>query len=268
MKFPIRTGNKIPPRVGPGGDRDPIYDPLSRGAFLACVRYYEEADRFLNGMRRKPPSIHSVLNLCVPHGSIFKAEIGQPDEYGEKLLVWVEDLEFAAEAKDVGPRWFPPEFFAGSILLTSPGGSIRHNYTTSKKVLDGNLVARDKRRSHLTFGRGADQNIRLLRIFCDAKPGFQIHRRDSARISQDVHREYRPKALRPRYDEDARASFGRAGYSTKGQKSAFRAAALHWEAARELGRKLPDENLTGDGLRQRLIWAFDIADRLHRANDN
>lgn len=183
--------------------------------------------------------------------------MGAPDKYGDKLLVWVEDLDFPGEERQCGPRWFPPELYAAVLLTTAPGGSIRHNYKTKKKSADGDFFERDERRSHLSFGRGADGNIRMLRVLTDAPRGMQVHRLEARRDSES-HREYRPRALELRLDDDQHVKFGRAGYSIKGRKDAIELAAHHWQVCLDRGWQLPTK-ISAEEFRDQLAWAWEVS---------
>jgi hypothetical protein len=227
---------------------------LAAKVFEAAINYYKAARIYLDEAAKKPPSIRPFLK--VRHGSLFDIRVGAPDEFGPKLHLYFEDQDIRAECRKRGPRWFPEEYLPALLLLTSPGGSIRHNYR-GKKDRDGKQLAPDKRKSHLTFGRGAGQNVRLLRIMFDARGHVQIQRRK--RTGDDWHREYRPAAL-----ETASVNHqGRPVIAEKGRKDAFRFAGQHWEIVRKRGRALPS-GMTADEFAATLLWAFDIADELYR----
>jgi hypothetical protein len=191
----VELVDRIPPRIGPGRDRDPIYHPLGREAFAAIIKHLEATEAHLKDSRRAAQPVAELLNACRSHGSIFDTRLGEPDKYGDKLLVWVEDLDFPGEERQCGPRWFAPELHAAVLLTTAPGGSIRHNYKTRKKNADGDFTERDKRRSHLSFGRGVEGNSHVLRdlpaYVISTRPEVAQEREDTDhRAAADQHQHF------------------------------------------------------------------------------
>lgn len=133
----LSTVDRVPPRIGPGGDRDPIYAPMKTKAYRACRKFYDQAKAYLNGTGG-PPNIKAVLEAAIPHGSILEAKLsGANDAQGSKVLAKIEDLDRPLEKYDRSPRWFNPEHFPALLMLTYPGGSFRYDDKRPKKDHQG-----------------------------------------------------------------------------------------------------------------------------------
>lgn len=230
-KFEVRYTTDFPRRVGRGQSGDPIYAPISEKGWAACMKYYEEVECFLAGKREDLPSLDLVAE-ALPHSSIvtFTVEDSNYDVFGPKVLVTIKDEDRRPEKRR--PRLFDPVYFPPLLMLTAPGGSLRFNDSKATKDSNGQPIPRDDRRLFLSFGRGADQNIRVLRIIADAAPGEQVHRRLS-KLDRNFHYDHRKSALEAKRDDTVRKGRQSAGASRKGRQAAIRVAGQHYEKARK-----------------------------------
>lgn len=255
-------------RVGRGIAGDPIYPVLGERGACACLKYYEDALRFLRGEADEPPSLEAVRSAAIPHGPIFELSLqdseATPDVFGPKVYVWIEDADRMEELFDRSPRWLDPEYVPVLLLLVAAGGSLRFNDSTSRKDKNGVATPPEKRRFFLAFGRGAEQNIRLLRIIADAPEGSQVHRR-TQKSDPNFHYDHRKNCLEFKSDDSVIQSGRPAGYSGKGREAAIEAAGEHFERAAERHgppalRHIADSPAS---FRELLGRCFEIADRLH-----
>lgn len=232
-----------------------MYSPLGVKGFRACLRFLDEAERYLSGRRKTLPTLTKVLRDAVPHGAIREAAIA-PD--GSVNVVF-EDADRNEERK---PRKFDPLYFVALLLLTVPGGSFRFN-DSSKGKSEGKVP--EDRRLFLSFGRGANQNIRLLRIIYDASPGFQIHRIHSAE-NRRFHYDHRKSVLKEVGDQEVRNAKRRARHSDRGRNHAIETACKHLELRlAQNAAALSNLKLNSESFRSLLQRAFRLADKLHIA---
>jgi len=150
------------------------------------------------------------------------------------------------------------------LLLIAPGGSLRFNDSKSRKEKNGVQTPPDKRRFFVTFGRGQEQNIRLLRIITNAPKGRQVHR-ITVKFDPDYHYDYRKNCLDFVRDESVIKSGRPAGYSDKGREAAIESAGAHFERATERHGKAALRHLADSqtSFKKLLRHCFDAADRLH-----
>jgi len=256
FKFIVRKTTRIPTYVlvGQGKASDPIYPALKKIAFDACLRYLEEGERFLLGDRKTPPDISSVIAKAIPHGAMLKAKhqkVGRDRGY---IKLTFQDAD---RNEKRSPRLFDPPFLVALILLSLPGGSYRFNDSESKDVTED---APELRRFFLSFGRGEDQNLALLRIIFDATPYRQVHRHRSSRHG---HYDYRRAWLQELGDVDVLKAKLKARPSERGREHAISIACKHLEKVQRNNLDtLPDNSLTPDSFRRLLHRAFNLADRM------
>lgn len=259
MKFEIKTYSKIPNRmlVGQGRVCEPLYSPLTVPGYQACIRYLDESERYLLGHLTTPPGISNVLENAIPHGAILAARL-RTDGYVDVVF------EDADRGEERSPRILDPHYLVVLILLTLPGGSIRFN-DSSKGKSKGKRP--EDRRLFLSFGRGADQNIALLRIIYGASVGHQIHRIHSS-TNALFHYDYRRAFLKEVGDSDVRNTKRKARHSERGRNAAIEAACKHLTAAKKYGRTIPEAKLTGESFKLLLERAMSVADKLDAALNN
>ncbi|MGY4366914.1 hypothetical protein ACVW1A_002979 [Bradyrhizobium sp. LB1.3] len=223
------TMGRVQPRIGRGQDGDPIYLPLSASACSACREYYDQVDRYLNRTSADLPPLDR-LSAELPHGAIQRIELasGQDDLFGPKALVTIVDEDRPRETRS--PRIFDPEYVPAIVMMTAPGGSVRFNDSKSNKDKNGDVTRSNDRRFLLTFGRRAEQNIRLMRIIFDAPKGQQVHR-IHRELDAGYHYDHRKSVLYLKSDDSVVQSGTPAGYSTKGRAAAIEAAGQHFDRA-------------------------------------
>jgi hypothetical protein len=255
------TLDRIPPIVG---YPDPIYAPMKAEAYRACRTFYAQAEAYLNGAS-EPPDIRSVLKAAIPHGSILEAELSEADDgLGPKVLAKIEDLDRPFEKDERSPRWFDPEYFPAVLMLTYVGGSLRFDDKRRKKDDQGNPTEPNLRRMIVSFGRGTDGNISILRVITDAPPGYQVHR-INARTDKNYHYEYRRRALALRSDDRVRDDGRLTKTARRGRRHAIQLAGNHFDRAIAKGEVLADLSLDRVQYEELLQEMFRVADELHDA---
>lgn len=262
--FKVSYTTDIPRRIGRGQDGDPIHSPISEKSWSACLKYFEEVERFLAQEKNEPPSLKQVV-ATLPQGSIVRVEVGKSkDVFGPKALVSIKDGDRPTEQRS--PRIFDPVFVPLLLMMTAPGGSLRFNDTKGKNGADGNPIAPDDRRLFVSFGRGAEQNIRVLRIIYDPKAGEQVHR-VHRKLDPLFHYDHRKSALVAKSDDSVRGSGQSAGFSRKGRSAAINVAGEHYDKAVALrGANSVDHIAKTRGEFKRILkWALRLADDLHKA---
>lgn len=252
----------LPRRIGRGQDGDPIYAPISKRGWLACKKYYKEVERFLVGERKEPPL---ELTEAIPHGSILEitVESSNHDVFGPKAFVTIKDDDRPSEKRS--PRIFDLVYVPALLMLTAPGGSLRYNDSKSKIDSNGQPTPKNDRRLFLSFGRGAEQNIRVLRIIADALRGEQVHRK-LTNLDSNFHYDHRKSALEAKLDDTTRRTRQSAGASRKGRAAAIRAAGAHFEKAKKLRGVEAVQHIAESrtGLEQELKRVFSLADACHK----
>jgi hypothetical protein len=234
---------------------EPLYDPLYSRALKACQDYLDQGEQCLAGKRRKVPDIGRVLRIAVPHGAILKAE----HVLDESLFGYVNlTIQDADRNEPRSPRMFDPPYVVALILLTLPGGSLRFNDSTSKSSRKGKP---ENRRFYVSFGRGTNENISVLRIIYGASAGRQIHRNNLDDSS--FHKDHRRHVLREIGDADVRNECKRARLSERARDHAINTACQHFKKA-ELKHPVAFSRfkLSQDEFRELLLRAFRVADSL------
>lgn len=258
--FKIETGRRLP-RIGRGGDGDPIYSPLPEAGCRACRDYYDRAQRYLDRMLPELPAL-SDLSAQLPHGAIQKIEAGLGDLFGPKALVTISDADRPRETRS--PRIFDPEYVPAIVMMTAPGGSIRFNDSKPRNDKNGKATPPDDRRFLLTFGRRAEQNVRIMRVIFDAPKGQQVHR-IHRELAPDYHYDHRRSVLGLKSDNSIVRYGLPAGYSAKGRAAAIAAAGEHFErAAKKDSEAVLHIARTRLDFERELRRMFRLADSLHK----
>lgn len=113
----------------------------------------------------------------------------------------------------------------------------------------------------VSFGRGGDENISLLRIIMNAPPGYQAYRHNSG-ADKNYHYDYRRGALALRSDDGERANRHPAGASRRGRRDAMHIAGNHFERALANGAVVADPSLDRVQYEELLREMFRVADEL------
>ncbi|MCK1717791.1 hypothetical protein [Bradyrhizobium sp. 141] len=262
--FEIEYTTDIPRRIGRGQDGDPIYAPLSAADWKACLRYFEAVESFLAGRTTRMPALGAVAKIA--HGTILSIKIDRAKEdlFGPKAFVVIKDDDRPRERRR--PRIFDPIYVPALLMLAAAGGSFRFNDSKSKRDARGQLLREDDRRFYVSFGRRAGQNVRVLRIISDPRPGQQVHR-SIRQFDANYHYDHRKSTMALRLDDSARSTQHSAGFSRKGRAAAIKAAGEHYERAIKLRGRDCVQHLgksRGEYERQ-LTRMFALADECHMA---
>lgn len=261
--FEVKLTRDIPRRIGRGQDGDPIYAPLSKEGWTTCLRYFESVQNFLSGTTSKLPSLGSIAKL-LPHGTLISIdeERSKEDLFGPKALIVIKDDDRPREKRR--PRIFDPVYVTALVMLAAAGGSYRFNDSKSKRDAYGQPTRTGDRRLFVSFGRRAKQNIRVLRIIADPRPGQQIHR-IIRQLDSQFHYDHRQSTLVVRLDDSVGGGRHSAGFSRKGRAAAIKAAGEHYERAIQLRGRECVQHLgkSRAEYEKQLTRVFNLADDLH-----
>ncbi|HVZ52223.1 MAG TPA: hypothetical protein VG986_09670, partial [Pseudolabrys sp.] len=149
-------------------------------------------------------------------------------------------------------------------MLAYAGASFRFDDKRRKKDVQGNLIDRNKRRMLVSFGRGSDGNVSVLRLIWDARLGYQVYR-TGAKADPTYHYEYRRATLDERTDDRVRSEGKLAKTARRGRQYAIRLAGSYLERALARGEQLAAPSLTRAQYEELLQEMFEIADQLYAA---
>ncbi|WP_404559452.1 hypothetical protein [Bradyrhizobium ottawaense] len=262
--FEVTYTTDIPRRIGRGQDGDPIYAPLPRASWRACLRYFGAVESFLAGRTDRMPRLGAIAKIT--HGTILsiRSDRAKEDIFGPKALIVIKDDDRPTERRR--PRIFDPVYVPALLMLAAAGGSFRFNDSKSKQDAQGELLKADDRRFYVSFGRRAGQNVRVLRIISDPGRGQQVHR-SNRQLDSNYHYDHRKSTMTLRLDDSARSTGHSAGLSRKGRAAAIKAAGEHYERAIKLrGRECVQHLGKSRGeFERQLIRVFALADEFHMA---